>query len=453
MGSISAAAGHTAHRDLLVATKRAISEMESGLSRDPDLLILVTGNYNKSKKPYRKTLRMLENSFGPDIPMVGMTSMGTFTTKDYSLRAAAVMGLCGVQVDTIHVPRIRIRSRQKGKRIAKHFLKQKDSMDNCASVHFPTGLFFPSTIMNKMNAQKPSRLFAAFNLPPILWFSGMMRRFGKVTGKLMDLLGLGMPFSGTWNAFEEMHTQGLQFIGANAGNIFDSSYSYQFYNYKMSSRAMVSFQLRSNDLRFGTGIGCAANLTEKEYNIQDYIPGGFITKINKQWGKTAFLEANEIPSAELYYKHAQEMLYMDTAHPLCIIDPSLEDDNRIYCLGGNPQFRAALHSIPDQVLERIRKKEIKAVMGYQTGEQLIDFVASKIQAIKEKQEIVKPKFGFVFDCVNCMMALSHRFKAIPPRISEALDDAPFLGIAAGGEIISSPYPLANMSMVALIAGS
>ena len=92
-------------------------------------------------------------------------------------------------------------------------------------------------------------------------------------------------------------------------------------------------------------------------------------------------------------------------------------------------------------------------MGYQTGEQLIDFVASKIQAIKEKQDIVKTKFGFVFDCVNCMMALSHRFKAIPPRISEALDDAPFLGIAAGGEIISSPYPLANMSMVALIAGS
>jgi hypothetical protein len=454
LGNVSAAVGHVAHHDLEMATKRALSEMQGGLSGDPDLLIFVTGNYNKGKKPFKKALKALENALGSEIPMLGMSGMGTFTSTDYSLRAAAVMGLRGVEVDPIRIPRIRVRSKQKGQKIVKYFKKRTRPTDHSVSVHFPTGLVFPSVMMAKMSAQKPSKLFAAFNLPTIKWFSGLMRRVGKLSGKMMDLTGLGMPYTGTWNAFIEMHKAGLDFIGSNGGNIFDSSYSYQFYNYRLYAKSMVSFQLRSPDLKFGTGIGSAAKLTKKECKINDYIPGGFITKIDGKWGKDAIFELNNINDPLLYYKHAQELLYFDAAHPFCVVDPNLpEDDVRIYGLGGNPQFRAAMHSMPDQVLERVRKKKIKAVMGYQTGEQLIDFVGEKIEQIKEGRGITEPKFGFIFDCVNCMMSLSHRFKAIPARMREVFGDAPFLGLAAGGEIISSPYPYANMSAVSLVAGS
>ena len=136
------------------------------------------------------------------------------------------------------------------------------------------------------------------------------------------------------------------------------------------------------------------------------------------------------------------------------MDPELgEDDVRIYGIGANPHLRAAMHSAPDHDMERIRKKKIKAVMGYQTGKQIIEAVPLRLQGILEEAGILQPKFGFVFDCVNCMMALSHRFGEIPKRIRDVLGDTPFLGIGAGGEFISLPNPMANMSMVSLLAGS
>lgn len=455
MGNVSAAVGHAAHRHLEVATKRATVEMQAGLSSDPEQLIFIVGNYDKGKKQYENALAFLKNTFGPEIPMLGMNSMGTFTQSGYSLRGVAIMGLQGVAVDPIRVPRIRIRSKQKGQRIAKFFKKQTLPQEKSVSVHFPPGIVFPKFMIEKMIAQKPTKFFAGFNLPPVYWFSGLMRRMGKLTGKLFDLTGLGMPYTGTWNAFVEMHKAGLNFIGANGANVLDMSHSFQFHNYKIFKKSMVSFQLRSKDLQFGTGIECAANTTDKECNIQDYLPGGFATKINNKWGRDAVFELNNNPSPELWYHHYQDFQFMDLVHPFCIEDPEEEigDSARIYCLGANPQFRAALHTAPDQVLERIRKKKIRAVMGYQSGEQLIDFIGKSLSNIKEQAGITKPKFAFLFDCINCLMALSHRFKAIPAQIREVLDDTPYLGIIACGEIISNPYPLANMSVVSLIAGS
>ncbi|MHA2273348.1 MAG: hypothetical protein ACXACI_15935 [Candidatus Hodarchaeales archaeon] len=454
MGNVSASVGHVAHRDLGVATKRALADMEGGLSGDPEFVIFITGNYPKGKKSHKEALKVLEASLGRDIPMLGMTGMATFTATDYSVRGAAVMGLQGVDIDPIRTPRICVRSKQKGQKIAKYFKSKAAPTEKSASVHFPKGLIFPGIMMNKLSSLKPSKLFAGFNLPTIYWFSGLMRRVGKLSSKMMNLSGIGMPYTGVYNAFEEMNKAGLQYIGSGGGNIFTSAYSYQFYNYRLFQKAMVSFQMRSKTLKFGTGLACAANMTDKEVNIQDYIPGGFLVKINGKWGRDAVFELNDVQDPQIYYKHAQEVLYFDSAHPLCLVDPDLDEgDVRVYALGANPHLRAAMHSAPDHIMERLRKKKIKAVMGYQTGKQIIESVPVSLQKTLEEADILQPKFGFVFDCVNCMMALGHRFEAIPKRIRDVLGDTPFLGVGAGGEFISLPNPVANMSMVSLLAGS
>ncbi|MFW9995031.1 MAG: FIST N-terminal domain-containing protein [Candidatus Odinarchaeota archaeon] len=440
---------HDAGRDLIKVTQNCVRDLKAKMP-DPDLIMFFPSNYLVNKGLYKKSLNKIREFF-PRSQMCGGLFCGTFSQAGHSLRGATLVGFKGVNAKIIRISRPRVRSKAKGKKAARKIKTMIKEGNNSAVIAISPGPYFPSIFVNQLKSPKKFHAFKMMNSSLIRKIPFLDKLTGKIMGTAMDLLNWGFPLNPVSKLLGELYKQDIPFVGALTADPITYGSAPVFINFKVSSKDAFLLLLQSDTLAFGISAGTAITYKrENPLNIEKFISGGFITQINKKWGKHAFLDKLEIEQDQ-YYKATRSTFYFDIYHPIIIEDPVCEY-NPLIALGANPNMSASLHTALDTTIKRIIKKKAKAYVGYQSAANITEGIKKTLEQAKNEIGIEKIEFGMLFECTNRMMVLGDQFRKLVEKDNEFFGDAPYIGLGAGGELICRSVPTTVESVVSLIVG-
>jgi hypothetical protein len=443
---------HVTGRDLLEVVQKCAEKLAAKMEK-PDVLMFYPSGYDPSdKKLHERVCKILKETF-PDSQMCGGLFGSTFSNEGYSLRGVTLAGIKGIDAEIVRAKNLRIKSKKKGKKMAKELAKRIKPDHNAVVLFGGFGPNYPPLLLNQMKFPRRFHAFMMMNSSLFLRVPILGKLMGKVMGMTMDRLNIGLHFN-SLNAFlVELNKQGVRFAGGSAVDSMNYRAPPIFINFKVYYKDSWLLLLQSKTLKFGLSIGIAGNCERTEDNEVKFghnMPGGFVFKLDGKWARDALFDRLKIPP-EIYYKEMWDTIYMDSYHPLIVDYPDC-DHNPIVILGMNPNLKASMYTVADEVAEKLKKGEARAYMGYQSASDVAETVQETLTRAKEQQDIEKVEFGFVFECLNRMLILGDQFKNLVAKSHDYFGNVPFVGMTTSGEFISSTVPTNNCSVVCLVVG-
>jgi len=451
---LNAAVGLCIDHNLTKATKKALTQAQMTLRTRPSLILYFTGSHSGGTKTYNEAMKIIgEKYYG--VPLSGCSGIGMANNDDYGLKGAGIMLLAGIQARSHIVKRFRIGTRLKTLKTIKNcentVKKGLKGGSNTTHIFFPPGLGFPKFVADLLNHKLEGfNPFCVLNNRIWRKFPFLSKIVGKISGISMDIAGVGISYSCAWPLFTKLHEKGIHFTGTFGMDPITLNKSYQFYNCKTYKDSLAYVSISSPDLEFESTTDSGATIiSEKKFDIDSYLNGGFIPRIRGEWGSEALLELFEMEKTpDVLEECTQRYFYYHPYRPLCIID---EDQKKnLYSLAINPNLKHALITTPNQVAKKLIAKDRNHYQAY-----ICDQSASTIEKLLDStlSNLIKNNsvFGLVFDCGNRAMIVGDKFDELVEKYSKHFKKIPYLVIISGGEINSQNFPIVNFSTVASIA--
>jgi hypothetical protein len=451
---MKASVGLSIDHNLEFATKTALEQAESNLNAKPTGILYFTGTHPGGKKIYNRALRIIQKRF-PSTPLAGCSGIGIANKTDHGLKGAAIMLFTGISVKTQLVKRFRIRNKTKSKKILRKCtdIETEELRKNSSTtfIFFPPGLGFPKLMVNLLN-HKLQGFNPFFMLNNRLWrdLPALSRISGKMVNFLMDLCGVGISYSSAWPLFRDLYERGIHYTGTFGVDPITMNKSYQFYNFKAFKDSMTFISLSSPNLRFMSKTDTGAKVDfQKPFSLDSYLDGGFIPRINGQWGAKSLLKLYEMEKTpEILEECTQKYFYYHPFKPLCILDN--KNSQNLYGLSINPNLNHALITAPNQVAKRLYTNGKKQIPSYICNQSAITIETLLDQSLSSLVGD-NTKFGLFFDCGNRAMIVGDRFMQYLEHYSDNMGNTPYLVIISGGEVNSQSFPIVNFSLVSGIA--
>jgi len=442
------------NHDLNYSTSKALKKASSELNEDPNIIIYFTGSHKGGSKTYERAMSIIQKKYS-EVPMVGCSGVGIAHHQDYGLKGAAIMMLSDIMAETHIIKRFRIINRLKTRKTVSlcNRIKKTNKNLNTSFLFFPPGLGFPKFMVNLLN-HRIEGFNPFFILNNRIWknFPILPSFSGKIAGFLMDLLGIGISYSCAWPLFTSLFSKNMHFTGSFGTDALTMNKSYQFCNYKAYKDSLTFVSLGSSKLEFINHSDSGATpLQNKEFQIDSYLDGGFIPRINGEWGANALLKLYDMEQTpEILEEITQRYFYYLPHRPLCILD---ENKNiNLYGLAINPNLKHGLITAPNQLAKRLRAKNSDKLRAFLTCQSAITIEETLDRTLKT---LVTPntKFGLFFDCANRAMIVGDRFDQYLSKFKNHLGNIPYLIVFSGGEINSQHFPIVNFSLVSSLARS
>ncbi|MHA1993795.1 MAG: FIST N-terminal domain-containing protein [Candidatus Hodarchaeales archaeon] len=451
---MKASVGLCINHNLKLATKKALEQAEKELNTQPTGILYFTGTHPGGKNIYSQSLKIIKKKY-PNTPLAGCSGIGIANNQDYGLKGAAIMFFSGISVRTQLVKRFRIRTMAKTKKILKKCtdIETKELRQNSSTsfIFFPPGLGFPKLMVNLLNHRlKGFNPFFALNNRIWRDFPALSRFSGKIINFLMNIGGIGISYSSAWPLFQELYERGIHYTGTFGVDSISMNKSYQFYNYKAFKDSMTFISLSSPELRFMSKTDTGATVDyQKPFSLDSYLDGGFIPRINGQWGAISLLKLFEMEKTpEILEECTQKYFYYHPFRPLCIFDN--KKSQNLYGLSINPNLNHALITAPNQVAKKLYvdyKEQIQSYICNQSAVTIENLLNKSLSSLIEDNT----KFGLFFDCGNRAMIVGDRFQQYLEYYKKNLGKVPYLVIISGGEVNSQSFPIVNFSLVSSIA--
>ncbi|PWI49158.1 hypothetical protein CEE45_03185 [Candidatus Heimdallarchaeota archaeon B3_Heim] len=442
------------NHDLKFATKTALQQAETELNTEPTGILYFTGSHPGGKKVYNQSLKIIKKKYST-IPLAGCSGTGIANSKDYGLKGAAIMLFSGISVSTHLIKRFRLRTGTKTKEILKKCIniENKELKQNSSTsfIFFPPGLGFPKLMVNLMN-HRLEGFNPFFALNNRIWrdVPALSRFTGKIVNFLMNLFGIGISYSSAWPLFQELYQRGIHYTGTFGVDPISMNKSYQFYNYKAFKDSMTFISLSSPDLRFMSKTDTGATIDfRKPFSLDSYLDGGFIPRIDGQWGAKSLLKIYEMENTpEILEECTQKYFYYHPFKPLCILDD--KKSQNLYGLSINPNLNHALITAPNQVAKKLyvnHKDKYQSYICNQSAVTIENLLDESLSSLVGNNT----KFGLFFDCGNRAMIVGDRFQQYMEHYAQILGKIPYLVIISGGEVNSQSFPIVNFSLVSSVA--
>ncbi|MFW9778494.1 MAG: FIST N-terminal domain-containing protein [Candidatus Heimdallarchaeota archaeon] len=450
---IKAAVGLCIDHDLVQATTIALEQAEADLKVKPDLILYFTGSHLGGAKTYNKALAILKEAYS-DVPMAGCSGLGIGNRQDYGLKGVGLMMFTGLTAKSYLLKRFRIGTKKKTKKIVKNCIREKkiaqDNNANSTFLFFPPGVGFPKFIADMLNHRiEGINPFFMLNLPIWRRFPILSRIIGKPVEFLLDIAGIGISYSSTWSLFTQLYRNGIHYTGTFGADPLNLYKAFQFYNYRAYKDSLTYISIRSSELVFESRSDTGAEiLPDKGFNIDSFIKGGFIPRIQGKWGAHALLDLfGMTDTPDILERCTQSAFYYHPYRPVCVIDS--QQKQNLYALAVNPNLKHALITAPNQVVEKLRADDPDHFQAF-----IADQSRNTIENLLENalEELVTPNsaFGLFFDCGNRAMVIGDRFDKYMKKYADSLGEIPYLVVISGGEVNSQDFPIVNFTTVSNI---
>ncbi|MFW9990609.1 MAG: FIST N-terminal domain-containing protein [Candidatus Odinarchaeota archaeon] len=448
---------HANGRNLLEAVQSSAEDLAAKMGK-PELLMFFPSSYDPiDKKSYEQACKILKKMF-PDSQMCGGLFGSTFSNEGYSMRGVTLVGLknSDLSAEVMRIKNLRSKSKKKGKKVAKKLAKRIKPENNAVVIFGGSGPNYPPFLLNQMNRPRKIHAFMMMNSSLFLKFPFLGKMMGNVMGRAMDRLNIGTMFNPINKFLVELNKQnkGIRFAGGSVIDTWNYRSAPVFINFKVSYKDSFLILLQSETLKFGLSVGngavCNNKTPESEIKFGNNMPGGFVFKIDGKWAREAMFDRIKM-SSDLYYKNMGETIYVDSYHPI-IVDYPESDRDHIMMVGMNPNLKASMYTLPDSVVDDLRKGKAKAFIGYQSATSVAETATKTLNQAKEEQGIEKIEFGLVFECINRMLMLGDQFRKLVKNNKDFFGNIPFVGVTTSGEYINGTVPTNNCSVVCLVAG-
>jgi hypothetical protein len=446
--------GLSINHNLKIATQNALAQAESKMLDVPTGILYFTGTHFGGKKVYTDAMKIIKKKY-PKIPLAGCSGVGIANNFDYGLKGAGIMLLSDITVTSHLIKRFRIRSGSKSKKTLKkcHKIEKNELRKNSSTtfIFFPPGLGFPKFLVNLLN-HKIENFNPFLILNHQVWrkFPSISKYLGKFANIFMDFFGVGISYSSAWPLFNDLFETGIHFTGTFGVDPLTMNKSYQFHNFKAYKDSLSYISISSPKLLFQskTDTGAQINI-EKPFTIDSYLNGGFIPRINGEWGAHSLLKLYEMEETpEILEECTKKYFYYHPFKPLCIIDE--ENKQNLYGLSINPNINHALITAPNQVAKNLfssQKDHYEAYICDQSALTIESELKTSLKFLIDKNT----EFGLFFDCANRAMIVGDKFQQYSETYSEILREIPYLIVISGGEVNSQSFPIVNFSLISSIA--
>ncbi|MHA1978105.1 MAG: FIST N-terminal domain-containing protein [Candidatus Hodarchaeales archaeon] len=451
---MKASVGLCINHNLEFATEIALKQAEKELNTKPTGILYFTGTHPGGRKTYNRSLKIIKIKH-PNTPLAGCSGIGIANNTDHGLKGAAIMLFSGISIKTRLIKRFRIRNRSKTKKILRNCIdiETEELRQNSSTsfIFFPPGLGFPKLMVNLLN-HRLRGFNPFFALNNRIWrdVPALSRFSGKIVNFIMDLLGIGISYSSAWPLFQGLYERGIHFTGTFGVDPISMNKSYQFYNYKAFKDSMSFISLSSSELQFMSKTDTGAKVDfKKPFALDSYLDGGFIPRINGQWGAKSLLKLYEMEKTpEILEECTQKYFYYHPFRPLCILDD--KKSQNLYGLSINPNLNHALITAPNQVAKKLyanHKDQIESYICNQSAVTIENLLDESLVSLIGNNT----KFGLFFDCGNRAMIVGDRFQQYLKHYAQILGNIPYLVIISGGEVNSQSFPIVNFSLVSGVA--
>ena len=453
---MKAAVGININHDLTQATIKALKQAESRLfPRNPDVILYFTGCHPGGAKVYNRAMATIRERY-QDIPLGGCSGVGVATKDDYGIKGVGIMLLSGVTSDSKVIKRFRIVNRLKTRKVIRNcektvkLAKERDG-SNTTHIFCPPGLGFPKLMANLMD-HKIEGLNPFFALNNRLWrkFPILPSLSGPFMEFFMNLLGMGISYSSSWSLFTRLYEKGIHYTGTFGADPLTLEKTYQFCNYKAYKDSLTYVSISSPELRFESRADSGAKIMpSKRFEVNSALGGGFVTKVNGQWGRDALLELIDMTETQdVLEENTRKYFYYHPFRPLCVIDE--ENNQNTYAISMNPNLNHALVTAPNQVVNKLNAKDPNRYKAF-----ICDQSATLIEDMLDETltSTITPdtSFGLLFECANRSMIIGDKYGEFVKKYSQKFKEIPFLIVMSGGEINAQKFPIVNFSAVANIA--
>lgn len=447
---VKAAVGLCIDQNLVRATEIALNQAEAELRTQPDLILYFTGSHPGGAKTYNDALAIIEEGYS-DVPMAGCSGVGIGNRDDYGLRGVGLMMLSGVSAKSHLLKRFRIGTGRKTKKVVKNCMREtrvaQEMSANSTFLFFPPGVGFPKFMADMLNHRiEGINPFFMLNLPIWRKFPVLAKILGKPVEFLLDLGGIGISYSSTWSLFTQLYSNGIQYTGTFGADPLTLYKAFQFYNCRAYKDSLTYISISSPDLTFENRSDTGAEiLPDKKFDIDSFIRGGFIPRIQGKWGAEALLDLFGMSDTpDILERCTQSAFYYHPYRPVCVIDS--HQKLNLYALAVNPNLKHALITAPNQVVEKLRADDPTHYQAY-----IADQSRNTIENLLENtlEELVTPNsvFGLFFDCGNRAMVIGDRFDKYMKKYADSFGDIPYLVVISGGEVNSQDIPIVNFATV------
>ena len=449
--------GISSKRNLIDALDEALTNStDRYISGEPDSLVIMNAGYGVDKKLHKKAVKFLNRKY-PNSKIAGTSVPGIFTDEGYSIRGVGIFAQKGIETDVIHTNRIRAGVKRKSRKVAKtiNTKTNKFGYNDHIAILFAPGYNFPRIMVKLLQREaRGINPFFAMNLPPIKWFPRPIKFFGKGLSRMMDNFGIGFSYSSLFDGLLEFNKRGIKGAGLFAMDVLYLGQQRSWHSGGISSTGLISLVLHSNELKFGVSSSNGITIDyEKPIKINGNIPGGFLTKINGEWGADLHLKYINCPS-EVYYRNSKSRFFLDPFYVFCVEGDS--DEIGTYVLVNNPNIKPLLSGLPHSIIDN-KTYASRLYFGIQSANEILSNTFKGLEEAKMNAKIENIKFGIFFECANRALAVGDSFKKLHKIYKDFMGDAPFIGAISGGEIITgvkgSQFPVKNASIISLIAGT
>lgn len=446
--------GISINHNLQIATENALEQAENRIKEKPTGILYFTGTHFGGKKTYNDAMKIIKKKY-PKTPLAGCSGVGIANNYDYGLKGAGIMLLSDITVSTHLIKRFRLRSGSKSKKTLNkcHKIEKRELLCNSSTtfIFFPPGLGFPKFLVDLLN-HRIEKFNPFMILNHRIWkkFPSVSKYLGKLVNIFMDLFGIGISYSSTWPLFTSLFETGIHFTGTFGVDPLTMNKSFQFYNYKAYKDALSYISLSSPKLLFQSRTDTGAQIDiEKPFTIDSYLNGGFIPRINGEWGAQSLLKLyNMEKTPDILEECTKKYFYYHPFKPLCIIDE--EHKQNLYGLSINPNINHALITAPNQVAINLfssQKDHYEAYICNQSALTIESLLENSLGSLIDDNT----EYGLFFDCANRAMIVGDKFQNYIDKYNEILRDTPFLIILSGGEVNSQLFPIVNFSLISSVA--